>query len=177
MTITVRPARPDDATGIAAAHVRAWQAAFDRAFPAAYLESLDVDDWTVNRRHSILNQQPHMRMFVALTDGEIIGFTHGGAYRRDRQDATAGEVYALYVDPAHWSSRAGYALMTTVVDELVAAGRTVIRLWTLDDNPRARAFYERFGFVDDGERDTYRVEDGGRYDTSAVIMRYTLHVR
>jgi ribosomal protein S18 acetylase RimI-like enzyme len=61
-----------------------------------------------------------------------------------------GELYTLYVAPAHWSTGAGRALTDAALDGLRAAGYQRVVLWTLTDNDRARRFYDKAGFAPDG---------------------------
>jgi GNAT superfamily N-acetyltransferase len=61
-----------------------------------------------------------------------------------------GELYALYVHPAWWSTGTGRALMDRVLAETARAGYPCITLWVLRDNARARRFYDRAGFAPDG---------------------------
>ena len=61
-----------------------------------------------------------------------------------------GELYALYVAPAHWSTGVGRALTDAALDGLRAAGYRRVVLWTLTDNARARRFYDTAGFTPDG---------------------------
>lgn len=58
----------------------------------------------------------------------------------------AAELYALYVAPACWSTGAGRALLGRVLEEAQADGYPRIVLWVLEQNARARRFYERSGF-------------------------------
>jgi ribosomal protein S18 acetylase RimI-like enzyme len=61
-------------------------------------------------------------------------------------DACIGELYALYVAPAWWSAGIGRALMERVLSEVRGEGYPRITLWVLEENTRARRFYERSGF-------------------------------
>jgi ribosomal protein S18 acetylase RimI-like enzyme len=61
-----------------------------------------------------------------------------------------GELYTLYVVPAHWSTGVGRALTDAALDGLRAAGYGRVVLWTLTDNARARRFYDKAGFAPDG---------------------------
>ena len=61
-----------------------------------------------------------------------------------------GELYSLYVAPAHWSTGAGRALTGAALDGLRAAGYRRVVLWTLIENARARRFYDKAGFAPDG---------------------------
>ena len=78
-----------------------------------------------------------------------VGPKPGALTPAGRAGAT-GEVYALYVAPAHWSTGAGRALTDAFLDGLRATGYRRVVLWTLTENARARRFYARAGFAPDG---------------------------
>ena len=65
-----------------------------------------------------------------------------------------GELYTLYVAPAHWSTGVGRALTDAALDGLRAAGYRRVVLWTLTENARARRFYDKAGFAPDGATNT-----------------------
>lgn len=57
--VTVRPAGPGDALGLALVHVRAWQAAYPGLMPQQYLDGLDVlnvhpDHWSAGVGSALL---------------------------------------------------------------------------------------------------------------------------
>ena len=66
------------------------------------------------------------------------------------EQGRTGELYALYVHPAWWSTGTGRALMGRVLAATAAAEYESVVLWVLRDNTRARRFYERAGFTPDG---------------------------
>lgn len=81
-------------------------------------------------------------LLVAELAGALVGFV---AF-----DAT--ELHALYVLPAHWGSGVGRQLLNR------APGVTA--LWVLEDNVRARRFYEQHGWYSDGtKRQAYGVTE------------------
>ena len=89
---------------------------------------------------------PWIRTFVALADGEPVGFAMCSL------EAAAGEVDLIAVAVAEpWQSRGiGRRLLQLAEEEarqLATDGPAVLRLTVAEDNPRARAFFERFGFV------------------------------
>lgn len=61
-----------------------------------------------------------------------------------------GEVYAIYLVPAAWSTGTGRALMDAALGGLRAAGYRRVVLWVLAGNARARRFYDKAGFAPDG---------------------------
>jgi GNAT superfamily N-acetyltransferase len=67
-------------------------------------------------------------------------------------EGRVAELYALYVHPAWWSTGTGRALMDQVLAKVSGAGYQSITLWVLEENARARRFYERAGFAPDDAR-------------------------
>jgi GNAT superfamily N-acetyltransferase len=70
--------------------------------------------------------------------------------------------------PEAWSSGAGAALMASALEALRSYSSAT--LWVLADNPRARRFYEREGWVLDGGR---REEEILGVDVAEVRYRIT----
>jgi ribosomal protein S18 acetylase RimI-like enzyme len=95
-----------------------------------------------------------VRTIVADLDGEIVGHSTFGPRRDGPDKLDDAEIYSIYVSPEHWSTGTGRALMDEALARLRASGVRTVRLWVLDDNPRARRFYERAGFATDGEAKT-----------------------
>jgi GNAT superfamily N-acetyltransferase len=144
----IRPAVPDDAAAIADVHVRTWQTAYEHVFGAERLATLSVAQRAARWRESLAANQ-HVA-FVAEAEGVVVGWATVGPSDGDAD----GELYGLYVLPDEWSTGAGSALLRAAVGALRSAGHRDAVLWVLDDNPRARRFYEREGWSADGERRT-----------------------
>ena len=79
---------------------------------------------------------------LVYDDGVVKGFLHYGG----------DEVRRLYVEPILQGQGIGAALLEYAIREL-----QVKRLWALEKNPRAIAFYKRHGFRVTEER---RLEEG-----------------
>lgn len=119
-------------------HVRTWQAAYRGVVPDSELDNLSVEARTAMWERGI----PRGGVWVGLVDDEVVGFAAVGPAREP--DAVL-ELYAIYVLPSAWGTGVGFELATAAVgDEPDAV------VWVLDENPRARRFYERFGFRADG---------------------------
>lgn len=77
------------------------------------------------------------RGWVVEVDGRVVGFVVG--------NATDGNIWALFVDPAHERQGHGRRLHDAMVAWLFSRG--LDRLWlTTDPDTRARRFYERAGW-------------------------------
>src|SRR5262245_35359038 len=148
---TVRVAVPFDAPAMAALHVRAWRASYAGLLPAGFLAGLTVEKTEAMWRRSISEPEvaPAERaMLVAEAEGTLLGFATAGHARGD-EEFGLGELYALNVDPPAWGRGAGRALLAAATAWLDARFATSI-LWVVEDNRRARTFYERAGWSTDG---------------------------
>jgi ribosomal protein S18 acetylase RimI-like enzyme len=161
--VTLRRAAIGDARGIAEAHVAAWRAAYEGMIPAAYLEGLSVELSERNWRDQ-LSKDDHA-IFVAADNGVVAGFTNSGPAEDGPEGA--GELHTIYLLPDYWDRGIGRGLLRLSEEALRRAGFNDAVLWVLDDNARARAFYERNGWRPDGARRTS--ERGGE---ATVEVRY-----
>ena len=150
----IRPGTPDDAEATARVHVGSWAAAYTLHGPSLE-ERLDL-----HRRFP-----PSL---VAEVDGRIVGFVGVG---QSRDSDAEGELYTIYVDPGHWGSGVGRELIRAGEERMRGLGYRHVVLWVLDENARARRFYEVAGWTADGERRT--IEFAGQ---SISEVRYAKHL-
>ena len=157
----LRRARPEDAEAIERIRIRGWQAAYRHVFPAAELDAMVVDaTWWVER---LAHPGPAGACFVAEDDAGMLGWaTVGPSAFPDR----FGELRGLYVDPDRWRHGVGRTLLTCGEDELAETWQDAI-LWTLEDNPRTRRFYEAAGWRLDGKTGSFE-----RFGVKAPLVRY-----
>lgn len=80
------------------------------------------------------------------------------------------ELVSMWVTPAARGSGAAQALAGAAVDAVRAAGGTRITLWIADDQPRAHAFYLRFGFTPSGRQGTFRRGDGSEFGETEMAL-------
>lgn len=136
----IRAAGPWDAENLAAVHIRTWQQAFGELLAPEVLRAhADNAGEQWERR---LADPAHAAYWVAEVAGQVAGFAWAEA-------AGAGQVrplelVGLYVLAEHYG--------TGVADDLLhcAIGEAPCFLWVTRFNGRARAFYARHGFIDDG---------------------------
>ena len=154
MTIEIRSATKADADGITDVQVSSWRAGYAHVFPESVLYA---DDFDSTRRNfwTLWRFAPGHRVAVAVTptgDGErIVGFSSYGPERERARGFTGrGEVWALYLHPDSWGTGLADELLEYTETRLKTEGFDSAVLWVLDDNPRARRFYERFGWSASG---------------------------
>jgi len=152
--LEIRPAVIADAPGIADVHWRSHQTTYVEPgrVPRTTVEAWTMRDriqvWTTNLAIASAAYPPpsgfrRMALWVAEDDGAVVGFsaTSGGHRGDGPRDL---ELHALYVLDEYHGTGVGQGLLDA------ALGAEPAYLWVLGDNPRARAFYGRNGFVPDG---------------------------
>jgi len=148
--IRLHRATEADAEGIAAVHVRSWQAAYQELLPQTYLDGLRIPDRAASWRRELAALAEDRRPWVALLEEQVRGFVVAGPSRDDDCGPETAEVYALYVDPDCWGVGVGRALMEHQVSFLRRRGYHAATLWVLADNRRAIDFYVAGRWYRDG---------------------------
>ena len=105
---------------------------------------------------------------MSRAGARTLGFASTGP---SRDEPGVGELYAIYVDPDEWSRGAGRALIARA-EERLAEEYAEATLWVLEDNPRARRFYEAAGWRTDGARQAVE-----RLGVSPPEIRYRKRLR
>jgi GNAT superfamily N-acetyltransferase len=148
----IRLARPDDAAKIGATHVRSWQNAYQGLLPQEYLDRLDPADRAERWRRILLALDwSRGGVLVMATGTEILGFAGFGPSRDEDADPDlVGEVESIYLLPEAWGNGLGQQLMDSALSYLTRAGYVQTTLWVLDSNARARRFYAKGGWTEDG---------------------------
>ena len=91
-----------------------------------------------------------MNTLVLIEDGIFIG-TSSYCKSRFSDYSNFGEIVSIYFLPQYIGKGYGKYLLAAAVKELELLGFFDIFLWVLEDNFRARRFYEREGFKFSGK--------------------------
>ena len=155
MQIAVRPAVPADADQLARVNIRSWQHAYAGSVPADYLAAMDVERYEAIWGARIADRTAEASILVAEAGGSIAGYIVVGACRpqQDRPDDTVdgiGEVFAIYVDPAHLGAGVGRVLHDAGVGLLADDGYQQASVWVLATNHASIRWYRRQGWTADG---------------------------
>ncbi len=164
-----RRATPEDAGAIAACHVASWQAAYRGLMPDAYLDALSVEDRVAQWRGSLEREELRgKRTFVVEAEHRrLIGCATVG---EDEQPGR-GLLLLMYVREEAWRTGVGRALLGAAENALRELGYSAAVLWVLEQNQRARRFYEAAGWRADGER---QMHDYGGARLEALRYAITL---
>ena len=133
----IRGARADEAELLAGIQRDASVAAFAHVFPPERYP-YPIDD--VRQRWEEALASPEIKVVVAEEDGAAVG---GAGYRDEWLDG-------LYVVPGYWGKGVGVELHDHVLDRLRERGSPQCHLWVLEENHRARRFYQRRGWQENG---------------------------
>lgn len=150
MTTTIGRATAEDAPGIAQVQVRAWQEAYRGIVPDAHLAGLRAEERAARWREWLAREGTEL--FVARAGSGIRGFCSVGLSRDSDAGRGVLEISAIYVHPDHWRAGLGRALLDAALGAASRRGAPAVTLWVLEENGRARAFYEARGFRCDGVR-------------------------
>lgn len=141
----IRPVRPeDDRYAISRVYEESWRQAYRGIVPQPYLDGIPRGRWVP------FIDTPGMDSLVMVVEGEIVGTSSCCPSRLARMSGW-GEIVSLYLLPRVQGMGYGKALLRAAVDALGAMGLRDVFLWVLEDNLRARRFYEHMGFFASGE--------------------------
>jgi putative acetyltransferase len=139
-----------------------WHAAWHVAHPGRVPDGL-----TEARTLAAFHERTPARVSdttVAEVDGTVVGFIM----------IAGDEVEQVFVDPAHHGSGIAAPLLAEAERQVGAAGYAETWLAVVVGNARARRFYEKHGWVDEGDL-PYVVTAGGATYTSPC-RRYVKHL-
>jgi GNAT superfamily N-acetyltransferase len=163
MRAMVRPATIDDLDAIVSVHVAGFRAGNVPYLPPEEHGRMTPERSAAGWRSVLEKPEPGTALLVSSDGEHIVGIAGGGPARDDDTGEAAGEVYVLYVDPSVWGRGHGAALDQAVRARLRRALFTDAVLWVLEENARARGFYEHRGWRADGAR---------REHAGATALRY-----
>ncbi|MCW2797391.1 GNAT family N-acetyltransferase [Nocardioides sp.] len=141
----LRPGTEDDAPVVADIWHRAWHLAHAGQVP---------DGLTAARTLEAFHERTPMRVAdttVAEVEGRVVGFIM----------VDGDEVEQVFVDPDQHGSGVAALLLDEAERQVAATGHGLAWLAVVAGNARARRFYEKHGWSDDGEL-PYEVSAGGR---------------
>ena len=129
----------DDRKVISKIYEKSWKYAYKGIIPQDYLDTIPDGQWTPTLDHSQWNT------LICIENDIIVGTTSFGKSRLQQFDKW-GEIISLYLLPNYMGKGYGKALLESAITELKMRGYNHVYLWVLEENLRARHFYEKSGF-------------------------------
>jgi GNAT superfamily N-acetyltransferase len=159
--VVLRPPTSADVEAAARCHLACWQEAYAGLVEADRLAVITGDlDWAIDLWRRALTSD---RTTTLAVDRElIVGFARAGPATEPGLDVTL-QLHAINVRQAYWGTGVGQRLLDAVIGDRAAF------LWVFRDNPRARAFHRRNGFVADGAE---QIEDFFGGPVEIRMVRY-----
>jgi len=145
--VLVRAARPADVEEIARLQLDTWRIGYEQFLPANVLERLTPDLARQSWGAAVsAPPSPRHHVLVAQEQDWIVGFAAVGP----AEDAEAGEIATLLVEP-RWGRRGhGSRLLAAATDHLRGDGFTTVAVWLYDRDEVSRRFYLSAGWAADG---------------------------
>jgi ribosomal protein S18 acetylase RimI-like enzyme len=145
--IQLRRANLADAQAIAAIRIEGWRTSYRGMIPDSYLDNMQLEENVLHWR-TILQVSPSKEdslcVFVAESDGEIVGFASGVKLAEPKLGKEA-EINAVYIRPAWQRCGIGKRMLHKVARALQAMACQSVVVWVIDGNSPARHFYEELG--------------------------------
>jgi len=169
--VLFRTAGPSDADSVARLHADSWRRYYRGAYADAYLDGDVVSDRQAVWSTRLASQGLESRTILAEQDDELVGFVHVVFDNDERWGALVDNLHVVH---SLHRQGVGSQLMTRAGQAVVDRGpAAAIFLWVLEQNSRARSFYEANGATC-AERSTVEAPGGvaGRLNGAPVKLRY-----
>jgi ribosomal protein S18 acetylase RimI-like enzyme len=141
--VRFRVGTPADAPAAAEVQLESALTGFAHIFPDSVAKPT-LEDLTAEWAQLLAN--PYQTVGVAEVDGLIVGAVSFGTDSELTPEGY-GHLGRLYVRPEYSARGIGRELRDMAVTRLRSAGHGAVWLWVLEGNTRARAMYERRGWV------------------------------
>lgn len=152
----------DDYSAVRNIYEKSWKFAYKGIIPQDYLDNIPKEKWGGN----ILKNG---RTEIGAFEGDKIVGTASFCPSRWDNFSSCGEIVTIYLLPEYIGRGIGSELLKACIAELELLGFTSILIWVLEDNYRARHFYENHGFVN--TEDHMSSEIGGKVLQEVMYIR------
>lgn len=140
----IRELKPeDDRLAVSFIYEKSWKTVYKGIIPQSFLDRIESGNWASNL------DKEQMHTLVLIEDDTFIGTSSFCASRFPAFDGF-GEIVSIYLLPEYMGKGFGKPLFETAVNGLRELGFTEIFLWVLEENHRARRFYEKMDFTPSG---------------------------
>jgi ribosomal protein S18 acetylase RimI-like enzyme len=132
-------------------HTTSWQQAYQGIVPQIFLDQLTPEARTAFFKKAIPISKHEF--YIAYLNGKPVGMMSIGKSRDKDASGDAAEISAIYCIVDVWGKGYGRKLMNYAIKRLKDQSFRTITLWVFEENQRARAFYEKYGYSFDGTKE------------------------
>lgn len=152
MKFEIIRANEDLADDLGYIHAKSWQKAYRGIVPDEIINTYTPENRAKVFKEAVTTRPEECYLFKC--DGRPAGLALLHKSHEDNADENDGEIYAIYFHPDFWGTPATHKALEFCIGRLRERGFTKINIWMLEDNLRARKFYEKHGFAFDGRKKT-----------------------
>lgn len=156
MSLVVRTFRLDDeAPALVTLARELFTDTFGHLYPPQHLEEYLSSTYTVEHVARWVGGEGQMELLGAFNGRDIVGYCLTGPCTLPLDEATAshGEIHKLYIKRTQFGTGVSHELMKRAMKSLERFPHDHVYLGVYSENPRAIAFYSKFGFSKVGEYD------------------------
>ena len=154
----IRYANKDDADTIALINSKSFQHAFQGIIPGNFLKERFSYERLKERLYKELNESTATSCIMYKYDIPVGMLTFAKDDNKERDNSEI-DIWRIYLLPEYWGQNLGVEFLDWVIKELKRKGYKKVALWVVEENIRARKFYEKVGFIHEGE---IRIINAGR---------------
>lgn len=130
----------DDLNEISSIYENSWKYAYKDIIPQEFLDSIPEGRWA---KSLDAEGRDNLLLFI----GNKLAGTACICSSRWESHPGCGEIVSIYLLPEYMGKGHGGALLESCIAELKNKSFRTVILWVLEENTRARRFYEKHGFV------------------------------
>lgn len=138
-----RVTKDDDPFEISKIYEISWKYAYQGMISQNYLDNIPKGKWADSINRVGINS------LILIECDRIIGTASFCESRWEKYN-DYGEIVSLYLLPDYIGKGYGRLLLDKCIEELKQCGFSKVLLWVLEDNHRAKKFYEKNGFISSG---------------------------
>lgn len=149
MSLFIRPPTIDDVELLGALNHRCWVETYSPILPETAWQTITIESRVRLWREVLTDPKPGHVQCTAWLHHELVGFSASGPPTDDEPRC----LFSIYVLSAHHGTGIGQHLLdATIADEPAFC-------WVASENVRARNFYRRNRFLEDGRTDVLEVAE------------------
>lgn len=145
----IRLATNADILPMAKVHIMSWRETYPGLLPDPMLAGLSIAEEAIRWQRMLDHPRAWgaAAAFVAIEQDSIVGYGSCGEQRTEllHDRGFTAEIAELYVLRRAQGQGLGSALLKAMATAMLERGHRAMSLWVLEQNARARGFYERLG--------------------------------